>query len=715
MSATFPHLSSLSASYNNAQSLEALIASARADPSSPSHRDLARRRRSSVASRTEAQENRQYLNGFSRDEPEVDVDGVGDENTLLLEEETEEDLNRERQRLLGSTRPVSRRQSAPAPRSRRTPKLSAIADDREASPSISDSSRRSRSRSISRARLASAVASGVVPGFSQADLSLAAETNTGAAVGRALHPDAARPTGFDYTLGDGGLVLGSPMIGKMTLDPAEELDPVLDLGCPADENGVVLEDWRSAMKSEMPILLWTAFPIFISQLAEYSLVLASVISIGHLGTTDLAACSLGSMTASVTCFSIMQGLASALDTLLPAAWSSEDPTRVGLWTQRMFVVMIVACIPMYMIWFNAEGFLLGLRQEPEVAARAALYLRALSIGIPGYGINTIMKKYFQAQNLMSAPTIVISIVAPLNAFLNWLLVWGPEPVRLGFVGAPLATGIGFNTAALISIIYAAFFAPKTAWGGLQVRESFKKLGTVTSLGLAGTIQISSEWWAWEACALAASLLGPVVLATQSILLSCGSVLYQVPASLGVAAAVRVGNLLGAGRPYEACWGSRTSILLCVILSLVNSAIVLVFRKQLALLFNNDPEVIAMVSSVAIYVALFQVADGLCGTTGGVLRAVGKQSAGALINLTSYYILGLPLGFWLCFKLGWGLVGIWTGLTTSLFVASAMAVWIIWRVDWVVAVDKARARLGLGHLDLEDKPEGEEAGYGTMTA
>ncbi len=88
----------------------------------------------------------------------------------------------------------------------------------------------------------------MVPGFSQADLSLAAETNTGAAVGRALHPDAARPTGFDYTLGDGGLVLGSPMIGKMTLDPAEELDPVLDLGCPADENGVVLEDWRSAMK-----------------------------------------------------------------------------------------------------------------------------------------------------------------------------------------------------------------------------------------------------------------------------------------------------------------------------------------------------------------------------------------------------------------------------------------------------------------------------------
>jgi MATE family multidrug resistance protein len=47
---------------------------------------------------------------------------------------------------------------------------------------------------------------------------------------------------------------------------------------------------------------------------------------------------------------------------------------------------------------------------------------------------------------MSAPTIVISIVAPLNAFLNWLLVWGPKPVRLGFIGAPLATAMGFNFA-----------------------------------------------------------------------------------------------------------------------------------------------------------------------------------------------------------------------------------------------------------------------------
>jgi MATE family multidrug resistance protein len=142
----------------------------------------------------------------------------------------------------------------------------------------------------------------------------------------------------------------------------------------------------------MKVLAKTAGPVFFTQVAEYSLVLASVISIGHLGTVDLAASSLASMTASVTAFSILQGMTSALDTLLPAAWTSSDPTRVGLWTQRMFVVAAVALIPMYLIWFQAESLLLFLRQDPMVAARAGLYLKYLSIGLPGYAGNLIMRK-----------------------------------------------------------------------------------------------------------------------------------------------------------------------------------------------------------------------------------------------------------------------------------------------------------------------------------
>ncbi|KAG6915213.1 hypothetical protein DXG01_012684 [Tephrocybe rancida] len=120
-----------------------------------------------------------------------------------------------------------------------------------------------------------------------------------------------------------------------------------------------------------------------TSILEYSLVMVPVISIGHLSTTALAAMSLGSMTANVTAFSMIRGFASALDAMLPSAWTSSQPQLVGLWSQRMGVVMIGLQIPIFVLWFNAYGILLALRQDPEVAALAATYLRWLSLGLPG--------------------------------------------------------------------------------------------------------------------------------------------------------------------------------------------------------------------------------------------------------------------------------------------------------------------------------------------
>ncbi len=192
---------------------------------------------------------------------------------------------------------------------------------------------------------------------------------------------------------------------------------------------------------------------------------------------------------------------------------------------------------MYIIWFNAEAILLSLRQDPEVAHLASVYLRWVSLGLPAYAFNCTSRRYFQAQGLFSIPTRIIMVVAPFNALLNYLLVWGPEPIRLGFIGAPLATAISFNLISLLSIIYGIFFVPKTAWYPLS-RRMFTGLGVVVQLGISGAGQVASEWWAWELVALAASLLGPSALATQSVLLVSSSTTYQAPYALSVATSVR---------------------------------------------------------------------------------------------------------------------------------------------------------------------------------
>ncbi|KAL7420831.1 ethionine resistance protein [Cryptotrichosporon argae] len=520
----------------------------------------------------------------------------------------------------------------------------------------------------------------------------------GAPVGAGTGPNAAPGLGIDR--------------GDEIEDPCTALCAT-DLGIPTNEDGLENRDWKTALRSEVPLLLRSALPVFFTQLAEWSLVLASVVSIGHLGTDELAASSLSNMTASVSCFSILQGLATALDTLLPAAWTSSDPSRVGLWTQRICVVMAVSTIPMYMLWWNIEGVLLALGQGPEIARLAGTYLRWLSIGIPGYGGNVVVKKFLQAQNLMHIPTYVLFIVAPLNLLLNYLLVWGPDAVRLGFIGGALATAISYNVTFALLLIYALFYGPREAFHPFKLKYVFSKLGTVTSLGLAGTIMLSSEWWAWEACALAASLLGPTSLAAQSVLLSTCSTLYQLPASLGIAAAVRVGNLLGAGRAWEAKWASRASFILGVVFACGNSAVCVVFRRNWGYLFNNDPEVVALVATIMPYIALFQVADGVIATANSVLRALGLHSTGALLNLTAYYIIGLPFGLWLTFaRPHLGLAGIWIGLSVALLYASAVEFVLVWCASWDRAVERVRERLGLpsvevgvdGKLVSEGEPE-----------
>ncbi|PPR06453.1 hypothetical protein CVT24_002614 [Panaeolus cyanescens] len=437
---------------------------------------------------------------------------------------------------------------------------------------------------------------------------------------------------------------------------APRIEESIDRNDPNDSEPATRMFWE-----ELFILTKYALPVFGTHLLEYSLVIVSVVSIGHLSTTALAAISLGSMTASVSGFSVILGFASALDTLLPSAWTSSQPQ-----------------LPTFIIWLNAEPILLYLKQEPEVAHFAALYLRYVSLGLPG---------------LFDIPTRIVFVVAPINAILNYTLVWGPEPIRLGFIGAPIATAFSFNLISFLSLIYGLFYAPTTAWHPLS-RRMFDPSGLliVAKLGLSGVGQTASEWWAWELVALAASLLGSVQLACQSVLLVSASTTFQAPFALGVATSVRVGNLLGEGKAKRAGVSAKTSIVMAFAIAFFTSMMFLIFRRQWGYIFNNDPEVVELVASIIPLLSLFQVFDGTAAVTSGILRSIGKQFLGALLNLSAYYIFGIPLGIWLAFKADYGLHGLWIGLTASLVYAAVGGTWVCLRADWNEEVDKVLERL-----------------------
>ncbi|KAF6757789.1 multidrug Oligosaccharidyl-lipid polysaccharide flippase [Ephemerocybe angulata] len=523
-----------------------------------------------------------------------------------------------------------------------------------------------------------------------------------------LPSDYAQVAGYQHS---GGLSIPSDTQNTTENAPLLRAPPIPVVDEEIDGDPDHDSDSKSALFwEEAPILTKYALPVFGTHLLEHTLALVPVISIGHLSTKALAAVTLGSMTATVSGFSIISGFCSALDTTLPSAWTSEHPKYVGLWAQRMSVLMVAVLVPIFLIWFNAESILLSLKQDPEVAHLAAIYLRWISIGLPAYTFNVIGRRYFQSQGLFNIPTRIIFIVAPINAFLGWLLVW--SPIGLGFVGAPLASAISFNLIALLNLTYGLFFVDRRAWHPWSLR-AFSNLGYLFRLGASGVAQSASEWWAWELVTLAVSQFGPAALAAQSALVMSASTTCQAASALGVATSVRIGNLLGEGKVRRAHSTSDTSIVLALIVSVLNCALYLVFRKNWGRLFNDDEEVVSLVADIVPLIALFQLFDGNANVTSGVLRACGMQHVGAVLGLTAYYVIGIPIGVVLAFRWHMGLQGLWIGLTIALIYMSSLGTYYRWKINWYIEMEKVKLRLEkeerLRKADLDRIPIDEERG------
>lgn len=211
-------------------------------------------------------------------------------------------------------------------------------------------------------------------------------------------------------------LLGEPSLPYGGQDRPEDIDQKW-------EEAVMQGKIQTTWQREAKVIARYSGPLVLTFLLQYSLTMASIFAVGHLGRTELAAVSLASMTASITGYAIYQGLATSLDTLCAQAYGSGKKKLVGLQTQRMVYFLWFITIPIAVIWICADLILQKIVPEKEVAHLAGLYLRVVLIGAPGYAAFEAGKRYVQAQGLFSASLFVLLICAPLNAFMNWLFVW----------------------------------------------------------------------------------------------------------------------------------------------------------------------------------------------------------------------------------------------------------------------------------------------------
>ncbi|KAJ1921466.1 ethionine resistance protein, partial [Coemansia sp. S17] len=203
------------------------------------------------------------------------------------------------------------------------------------------------------------------------------------------------------------------------------------------------------------------------------------------------------------------------------------------------------------------------------------------------------------------------------------------------------------------------------------------------LAIPSAAMMACSWAAFELVTFGSSMFGPVTLAAQACIFAAMSLTYQTPAAIGSAAAARVGNSLGQGKQRRARYSSYVAIAMGYIVGMVCSLLLFTNRHRWGYIFSDDAEVVALCSTLMPYFAAVQTYDGMNGLVSGIMRALGRQSLGAMLAFPSFWILAIPIGFYL----GMGpmdlqVVGLWLGLAVGVIAYSlSMQCYVLFCVDW----------------------------------
>ncbi|CAA0813463.1 MATE efflux family protein [Striga hermonthica] len=466
----------------------------------------------------------------------------------------------------------------------------------------------------------------------------------------------------------------------------------------ADENDRSF-DGKEATLEELKKQLWLAGPMISVSLLLYCLQLISVMFVGHLGELALSGASMATSFATVTGFSLMMGMASALDTLCGQSYGAKQYHMLGIHMQRAMFVLLLVCMPLAFVWANTGTILTALGQNPRISKEAGLYARFMIPAIFAYALLQCQVKFLQAQNNVLPMMISSAIVVVLHLLLCWALVLKSG---LGSRGAAVANTLSYWMNVVLMLIYIKF-SPSCSktWTGFS-KESLRNVVSFIRLAVPSAVMICLEAWSFEMMVLLSGLLPNPELETSvlSICLNTAGTVWMIPFGLGCAVSTRVSNELGAGHSRAARLAVHVVLLIAISEGILVGLVLILIRNIWGYAYSNEVKVVTYVATMMPILALSNFMDGLQSVLSGIVRGSGWQKIGAFINLGSYYLVGIPVAILLAFVLHIGGKGLWLGILCALLVQLVSLLAITIRTNWEHEAKKAEERVYESTIPVE---------------
>ena len=423
-----------------------------------------------------------------------------------------------------------------------------------------------------------------------------------------------------------------------------------------------------------------SLPVIISQLGHIFVGLADTMIAGRrLGTPPMASAAI----ASSMFFPVLMlgiGISYGATSLIAKADGAGDKNEIKTIFKHSLVLNFILSTFLFVLLYKSAFILKLLDQPKEVEAAAVPFLEWLAWSILPLMLFQTFKQF--AEGLSNTKQAMIISVGSniLNVLLIFVLVdgWFGIP-SLGLNGIAIATFIArvFMAVAMILMVLSNKRISDYLVGWRAVKFKTEKFIELIKISLPIGLQLTLEAGAFGFAFIIVGWLGTVEIAAHQIALSMAGVTYMGATGISAAATVRVGYELGR-KDFVQLRKAGYSAMMLVFIYMSITAISFVclrfylptfYFEEAALSQIEEATVIKMASSLLLITAFFQLSDGIQVVGLGALRGMGDVVIPTVAVLVAYWVLGLPLGYWLAFKMGLGIQGVWYGLSTGLIFVS----------------------------------------------
>jgi MATE family multidrug resistance protein len=424
--------------------------------------------------------------------------------------------------------------------------------------------------------------------------------------------------------------------------------------------------------AEIRATLAIATPLAGANLAHMAMGLTNTIMVGHLGATPLAAAGLGTALY-FTLLMLCQGVLEAVAPLAAHAIGAEDHPTAGRVAGAGLIVAAALAAPVIAVLTVIPWLLAALGYDPELTAEIGRFLRVIRWGAPAFLGSAVLRFLLVAAFRTRIVMIVPLLAIPVNAALNWALIFG-------HFGMPAwgSAGSGCATAIVQWLMLVCFAGCMLAMPmRIPVRLALRvltEIPRILRLGVPMGVLRGMEIGVFVTTGILMGVIGADALGAHQLVLNVASLTFMVPLGLSQAATVRVAFQLGLGAPAAARRAGYVAVALGAGFMSAAAALLLLMPRTIASAYVDvaDPAnagLVAIAVQLFVIAAIFQIFDGVQVIAVGALRGYRDTAVPMLIAAIGYWAIGFVGSWLLAFPLGLGAVGLWSGLALGLAVVA----------------------------------------------